>query len=139
MNQEDHSMDKLQLSNEQWQQRLTPEHYHILREKGTETPGTGQYYECKDKGTYSCFACGQPLFNSENKFDSGSGWPSFDKPITKESVLYQEDNDHGMSRMEVLCARCDSHLGHVFNDGPTETGKRFCVNSACLHLEKDEE
>ncbi|MFT4553362.1 MAG: peptide-methionine (R)-S-oxide reductase [Chlamydiales bacterium] len=139
MNQDDQNIDKLQLSNEQWRDRLTPEHYHILREKGTETPCSGQYYQCREKGTYACFACGQHLFDSESKFNSGSGWPSFDKPITDDNVLYQEDNNHGISRVEILCARCESHLGHVFNDGPTVTGKRFCVNSASLHLEKSDE
>lgn len=139
MSQEDPNLDKLHLSNEQWKERLTPEHYHILREKGTETPGTGEYYKCNDKGTYSCFACGQDLFDSVNKFDSGSGWPSFDRAISKDNILYKVDKDHGMDRTEVLCARCESHLGHVFDDGPTDTGKRFCVNSACLHLERNKE
>ena len=121
---------------EEWKKALTPEQYRILREKGTEVPFTGTYAYSKDKGIFECVACGNPLFSSDAKFDSGTGWPSFDQPISDESVEYKPDHSGGIERVEVLCKRCGSHLGHVFDDGPTDTGKRFCMNSVCLDLGK---
>jgi len=116
-------------------QKLTPEQYKVLREKGTEAPFSGKYvHESKD-GTYRCVVCNNPLFNSDAKFDSGTGWPSFDKAIPG-SVKEVVDSAHGMSRTEIVCSQCGSHLGHVFNDGPTETGMRYCLNSVCLDLEE---
>lgn len=120
---------------EEWRERLTPEQYAVLRERGTETPGTGKYLYEKSTGTYNCAACGQALFASDAKFDSGTGWPSFDEALPG-SVELVADDSHGMSRTEVVCSRCRSHLGHLFNDGPTKTGKRFCLNSVCLDLDK---
>ncbi len=119
---------------EEWRERLTPEQYAVLRERGTEAPGTGKYLYEKSTGTYNCAACGQALFASDAKFDSGTGWPSFDEALPG-SVELVADDSHGMSRTEVVCSRCRSHLGHLFNDGPTKTGKRFCLNSVCLDLE----
>jgi peptide-methionine (R)-S-oxide reductase len=114
---------------EDFKKKLTPEQYKIMREKGTEAPFTGKYVHKSKDGTYVCNACGNPLFTSDAQFDSGTGWPSFDKPI-EGSVEYQDD--HGAT--EIICAKCKSHLGHVFDDGPTETGKRYCINSVCLDL-----
>ncbi len=123
-------------SEDEWKQMLTPEQYKILREKGTEAPFTGEYVHEKADGTYACAACGNPLFSSDAKFDSGSGWPSFDTALPG-AVETHVDNDHGMVRTEITCARCGSHLGHVFDDGPKETtGKRYCINSVCLDLEE---
>lgn len=120
----------------EWKKKLTPEQYHILREKGTEAPFTGEYVHTKEKGMYTCAACGAQLFSSDAKFDSGTGWPSFDQAIPG-AVKMITDDSHGMHRTEVVCANCGSHLGHVFDDGPRETtGKRFCINSACLALKK---
>lgn len=122
---------------EELRKRLTPEQYHILREKGTEAPFSGAYvHEGKD-GTYTCVVCGNPLFLSDTKFDSGSGWPSFDEAIPG-SVNLVRDMSQGMARTEVTCARCGSHLGHLFDDGPTKTGKRYCMNSVCLDLQTKE-
>ena len=115
--------------------KLSPEEYHVLREKGTEAPGSGKYLHEKGEGTYMCKVCGNPLFASDAKFDSGTGWPSFDQALSG-AVKYEHDDKYGMTRTEVLCAKCDSHLGHVFDDGPASTGKRFCMNSVCLDLEK---
>ncbi|MES3004774.1 MAG: peptide-methionine (R)-S-oxide reductase MsrB [Patescibacteria group bacterium] len=115
-------------------QKLTPEQYKVLREKGTEAPFTGKYVHENKDGTYRCVVCDNPLFDSTAKFDSGTGWPSFDSAIPG-SIVETEDNTHGMSRIETTCAKCGSHLGHVFPDGPTETGKRYCINSVCLDLE----
>lgn len=119
----------------EWKESLTPEQYAVLRGRGTEAPGSGKYLYEKSDGTYNCVACGNPLFNSEAKFDSGTGWPSFDQalPGAVESI---EDTSHGMRRTEVVCARCRSHLGHVFPDGPTSTGQRYCLNSVCLDLDR---
>lgn len=117
-----------------WKQKLTPEQYHVLREKGTERPFTGQYLNNKSDGVYRCGACGNPIFTSDTKFDSGSGWPSFDQAIPN-SIKLTKDNSHGMQRIEVTCAKCGSHLGHLFNDGPTESGERFCINSVSLGFE----
>lgn len=123
----------LKLTDEEWKQRLTPEQYAVLRAKGTEAPFTGKLLENKDTGMYTCAACGAELFDSDTKFDSGTGWPSFYDVATKAAVNLVEDNSHGMSRIEVQCANCGSHLGHVFNDAPDQpTGQRFCINSCAL-------
>jgi peptide-methionine (R)-S-oxide reductase len=118
-------------------QKLTPEQYKVLREKGTEAPFSGKYVHEKKDGTYKCVVCAQPLFASDTKFDSGTGWPSFDKALPG-AVTFVEDDSHGMRRTEVVCSNCKSHLGHVFEDGPTGTGKRYCLNSVCLDLEEKE-
>lgn len=127
---------KLMPENEEgWKEILSEDAYHVLREKGTERPGTGKYLHEKREGTYTCVACGNSLFASDAKFDSGTGWPSFDQALPG-AVKYVEDNKYGMNRVEVVCARCDSHLGHVFDDGPLSTGKRYCMNSVCLDLQE---
>ena len=130
-------MEKIDKSEEEWRQQLTPEQYRVMREKGTERPFTGEYEKTKEKGMYVCAACGNPLFSSDTKYDSGSGWPSFFRPLTNESVRTEEDNSMFMNRTEVLCSRCDAHLGHVFDDGPQPTGERYCMNSVSLKLQKD--
>ena len=130
-------MEKIDKSDEEWRKQLTPEQYRVMREKGTERPFTGDYYKTHDKGMYLCAACGNPLFSSDTKFDSGTGWPSFYQPLTSESVRTEEDGSMFMKRTEVLCSRCDAHLGHVFDDGPQPTGDRYCMNSVSLKLEKD--
>ena len=130
-------MDKVRKSEEEWRRELTPEQYRVTREKGTERPFTGEYEDTKDAGTYVCVACGNPLFSSEAKYDSGSGWPSFFEPLPGESVATESDDSHFMERTEVLCGRCDAHLGHVFDDGPQPTGQRYCMNSVALKLEKE--
>lgn len=120
---------------EYWKEKLTPEQYHILREKGTERPGTGKYVDNHETGMYECAACGHELFSSDAKFESGSGWPSFDQPINRENVELIEDNSMFMKRTEVVCKNCGSHLGHVFDDGPQETtGQRYCMNSCSLNF-----
>ena len=119
----------------EWKKVLPEDAYHVLREKGTERPGTGKYLHEKKEGTYACVACGNPLFASDAKFDSGTGWPSFDQALPG-GVKYVEDVTGGMRRVEVICAKCSSHLGHVFDDGPETTGKRFCMNSVCLDLQE---
>lgn len=123
------------MTEEEIRAKLTPEQYHVLREKGTEMPGTGELLHEKRDGTYKCMVCETPLFTSEKKFDSGTGWPSFDEAIPG-SIKYVEDDTMGMHRTEVVCAVCSSHLGHVFEDGPTGTGKRYCLNSVCLGFEE---
>lgn len=125
--------DHMPTSEEEWKAKLTPEQYRILREKGTEQAFTGEYYDSKEKGTYTCAGCGTPLFDSDMKYDSGSGWPSFTQSVG-ENTEYKTDESHGMIRTEVLCKKCGGHLGHVFDDGPGENGKRYCINSACLNL-----
>ncbi|MEK9177123.1 MAG: peptide-methionine (R)-S-oxide reductase MsrB [Patescibacteria group bacterium] len=122
-------------SDEELKARLTPEEYRVLREKGTEAPGSGEYLHTDANGTFNCKVCGNPLFASGTKFDSGTGWPSFDDAMPG-AVKLEKDTSHSMARTEVACANCGSHLGHVFDDGPTATGKRYCINSVCLGLEE---
>ncbi len=127
---------KVERSDVEWKEVLTPDQYHVCRQKGTERPFSGEYHACKESGIYACVCCGQELFNSQTKFDSGTGWPSFYEPIDPENVGIESDNSLFMRRTEVLCSRCDSHLGHVFEDGPAPTGLRYCLNSLSLTLKK---
>jgi peptide-methionine (R)-S-oxide reductase len=128
---------RIDRSNDEWRALLTPQQYQVCRERGTERAFTGEYFDCKDTGMYHCVACGSELFSSQDKYDSGTGWPSFTAPVDEDAIRNETDSSHGMSRTEVLCASCDSHLGHVFADGPGPTGQRFCLNSAALKLRKD--
>jgi peptide-methionine (R)-S-oxide reductase len=130
---------KIIKTDEEWQKLLTPEQYRITRQKGTEPAGTGKYLHEKRKGIYRCVSCGQPLFRSEAKYDSGSGWPSFTEPIDPESVEEAVDSQHGMIRTEVLCSRCDAHLGHVFTDGPPPKGLRYCIDSEAMEFVPEEQ
>ena len=130
--------DKIDKTDEEWRLELSPERYHVLREGGTERAFTGVFWDNHEPGKYSCAACGQELFDSNTKFESGSGWPSFFAPISKDSVDEESDSSHGMIRTEVKCGRCGSHLGHVFRDGPRPTGLRYCMNSAALDFDKRE-
>jgi peptide-methionine (R)-S-oxide reductase len=130
---------KVNLSEEEWKKALDPEVYYIARMKGTERPGTSAFEHSKEVGTYYCAACGNALFKSDTKFESGCGWPSFYAPISKTSIIYLPDNSHGMSRTEVECGRCKAHLGHVFEDGPPPTGLRYCINGVVLDFEKAKE
>ena len=131
------SMEKGRKTEEEWRQQLTAEQFDVCRRKGTERPYTGEYENTKDAGVYVCVCCGQELFSSSHKFDSGTGWPSFWKPVAEDAVGEKADNDMFMRRTEVLCPRCDSHLGHVFDDGPKPTGMRYCINSVSLKLEPE--
>ena len=131
-------MSKITKTDQEWQEQLSPEQFEVCRNKGTERAFTGEYHDCKDQGTYHCVCCGVPLFSSETKFDSGTGWPSFYQAINDETVAEHVDNSYGMRRTEVVCQQCDAHLGHVFPDGPNPTGLRYCINSASLKLNKEE-
>jgi len=130
--------DKVNKTPEQWREQLTPEQYHVTRERGTERAFTGKYWNTHTDGTYKCICCGEPLFASEAKFDSGCGWPSFFVPLDAKNVTELEDRGFGMVRTEVRCSKCDAHLGHVFEDGPNPTGLRYCINSASINLDPKE-
>lgn len=130
---------KVQKSEDEWKEKLSPEQFYVLRQAGTERPGTGEYNLHFEDGVYHCAACNAPLFESENKFDSHCGWPSFDKAIEKNAVVERLDKSHGMLRTEILCGKCGGHLGHLFNDGPSDTGMRYCINSVSLDFDKEKE
>ena len=130
--------EKIKKSDEEWRAQLSPEEYEVARQAGTERAFSGRYWDTKDAGTYACVCCGQDLFGSDAKYDSGTGWPSFDRPLAEDAVETRDDASVGMVRTEVLCSACEAHLGHVFPDGPASTGQRYCMNSASLRLKKDE-
>jgi peptide-methionine (R)-S-oxide reductase len=132
--------DKIEKTDSEWRELLSPEQFEVCRRKGTERPFSGRYTDCKEDGIYRCVCCGNPLFDARAKYDSRSGWPSFWEPVAADRVRAESDSSHGMLRIEVLCARCDAHLGHVFPDGPEPTGQRYCMNSVALDLQpRDEE
>ena len=133
------SEDTVSKTDEEWKETLTPEQYNVCRNKDTERPFTGKYNDCKDKGVYKCSCCGNELFDSDTKFESGTGWPSFYKPINDENVKNESDTTFGMVRTEVMCKKCGAHLGHVFDDGPQPTNLRYCINSVSLDLDKKTE
>ena len=130
--------EKITKSPEEWRKQLTPEQYHVTRERGTERAFSGKYWDTQTQGTYKCICCGEPLFASESKFDSGCGWPSFFVPLSDENIAELSDHSFGMRRTEVRCKKCDAHLGHVFEDGPEPTGLRYCINSASIDLDPKE-